>query len=264
MNMFSSYILDKIMRRVNSAYWAIVKSYLFCGKLFVECPCCGWKGKEFMSYGVISRKNAVCPKCGSAERHRLCYLYLKEVIPKDRKIRVLHFAPERCIASLFKSYTNIDYLSVDIDSKKAMTAQDITNLSFSDNSFDIIFCSHVLEHVIDDRKAMSEMCRVLKPEGFAIIQAPIREFFRGKRLIKTYEDFSVIKPEERERVFGQKDHVRIYGEDYKKRLEKAGFKVKIIEYAKSLGSDSIDKFSLIPHQEHPSKMEGWIYLCTKF
>jgi len=129
-----------------------------------------------------------------------------------------------------------------------MVKEDITNISFKDNSFDIIFCSHVLEHIEEDRKAMKELYRVLKPKGFAILQVPI------KNIENTFEDFSVKDPKEREKVFGQNDHVRIYGKDYKDRLIESGFNVKVDRFVDHLGEGIIKKFAL------PTES---IYFCTK-
>lgn len=202
----------------------------------IECPICRWKGKEFLPFGVIPRKNAKCPNCGSLERHRLAYLYFKKIIPPDKNFKMLHFAPERCLRDFFKSYKNIDYLSADLNPGLAMKEEDMMSLSFKDNFFDIIFCSHVLEHVIDDAKAMKELFRVLKPGGFALIQVPV-----DRNRDKTYEDFSIISPEGRLKAFNQSDHVRIYGKDYKNKLEAAGFKVKIVRF---INQKLAKKFSL--------------------
>jgi len=213
----------------------------------VECPCCGWKGKEFLLVGTDYKRKALCPGCDSLERHRLYYLYLSKIINKEKNLKVLHFAPEKAIKRLFESYKNINYLNVDIDSAKAMKKEDITNISFDNNSFDIIFCSHVLEHIEDDRKAMKELYRVLKKGGFAILQVPLS----GEN---TLENPLVTNPEERERLFGQNDHVRIYGKDYKDRLEEAGFRVSVERFADSLSKECIINFDL--------SIES-IYLCKK-
>jgi len=186
--------------------------------IMVRCPICQWTGKEFLPFGKkrttcrTLRKNAKCPQCGSLERHRLYYLYLKKVIDKEKLLKVLHFAPEKALTAFFKSYENIKYLSADINPKAAMVKEDMTNLSFKNNSFDIILCSHVLDDIKDDRKAMRELYRVLKPDGFAILQVTISD------KDKTYE-FSM--------TFGRSDDFRIYGKDYKNRLESCGFKVKV-------------------------------------
>ena len=129
-----------------------------------------------------------------------------------------------------------------------MLRVDITDLPFDDSRFDAIYCSHVLEHVPDDRKAMSELRRVLRPGGWAILQVPIKG-------IVTFEDPAVTTPEDRERVFGQSDHVRIYGLDFKDRLEEVGFKVTIVQYANVLSEEEI-RLSAIGRGDD-------IYLCEK-
>ena len=228
----------------------------------VECPC-GWKGKKFLSYGEPPRKNAQCPNCLSYERSRLYYLYFKSILPNDKKLKVLHFAPEEPLASLFTSYKNIEYLSADLDPKLAMIKQDLTNLTFEDNSFDIVFCSHVLEYIDDDIKAMREIYRVLKPAGFAILQVPIKDYFNGMKIDKTYEDPSITKPSERKRAYGYFDHFRIYGRDYPDRLKKAGFKVRIDKFLESLSSTDVKKYALYPQGKTDNETSGWIYYCTK-
>lgn len=237
---------SKYVRKMSDLYYIYI--YPLLSKKKIECPFCGWKAKIFLPFGVKPRKNARCPKCGSLERHRLYYLYLKEILPKDKQLKVIHFAPEKIITSLLKSYSNIEYLSIDIEPHRAMKTEDITRLTFSDNSFDIIFCSHVLEHVENDRKAMQELFRILKPGGFAILQVPV------KNIEKTFEDFTVKDPKEREKVFGQSDHVRIYGKDYLNRLEQSGFKVRCDNFFESLDKNVINKYGL--------KKEN-IYFCYK-
>jgi len=217
----------------------------------VECPICKWVGKKFRDldcgYGHIYN-NAECPKCKSQPRHRILYLYLKKHIRKDKKIKLLHFAPFS-LKKLFTSYKNIEYLSVDIDPKKAMKKEDITKLSFKDNSFDIIICIHVLEHIKDDKKAMKELYRVLKKGGFAIIDVPL-DYSKKE----TDEDFSVTDPIERTKRFLQHDHVRLYGRDFKDKLKKAGFKVKVDKFADTLSITQKEKYGL---ENKP------IYFCMK-
>ncbi|WP_147290000.1 class I SAM-dependent methyltransferase [Helicobacter didelphidarum] len=187
-------------------------------------------------FGLIAR-DALCPKCGSLERHRLSYFYLLSKINlfASKSIKVLHFAPEKSITSIFKMFKNIEYISCDIEPEKAMCVQDITNITFDDNTFDIIFCSHVLEHIEDDSKAMTELFRVLHPQGIAILQVPFGKIhpFDKTELTTTFEDFTITAPEEREKAFGQEDHVRLYEKnDFVKRLKDSGFNVieeKIME-----------------------------------
>jgi ubiquinone/menaquinone biosynthesis C-methylase UbiE len=148
------------------------------------------------------------------------------------------------------SCPSIDYRSADISSPLAMDKVDIAKFKYEDNSFDVIICCHVLEHVPDDRKAMSELYRVLKPGGWAILQVPI-----SLSLEKTYEDPTVATPKERERAFGQCDHFRIYGRDYIDRLESAGFSVDVYNITKEFGESFVNKHSLIKNED--------IYICSK-
>lgn len=252
---------QKVSKKINDLYHTYSPILLPKSRLKVECPSCGWKGPSFLPNA--GRANARCPKCDSKERHRLYYLYLKENIPTDQKIKVLHFAPEKILTSLFRSYKNIDYVSADLDPRKAMTQQDITNTSFENDTFDLIFCAHVLEHIPDDMKAMRELLRILKPGGLAILQVPIKDFFNGMAIDKTYEDPGITDPKERERVFGQHDHVRIYGRDFKDRLENAGFKVSVDNFGDRLGTELLNKFALLPDDPTSTDTEKWIYRCTK-
>ena len=123
-------------------------------------------------------------------------------------------------------------------------------MNFKDNFFGVIIYNHVLEHVKNDQKAISELFRVLRPKGFAILQVPI-----SKNAKETFEDFSITSPEERERYFGQKDHVRIYGQDYKKRLESVGFKVELYDIKDELNTKNIRK--------HGFNENEILYVCRK-
>ena len=253
----------QLYKKIKNYYYSYIQPFFLRGNDYVKCPFCNWKGKEFHPYGVVSRKNALCPKCGSVERHRLYFLYLKQKIPIDRKIKVLHFAPETILTNLFKSYKNVEYLTADLEPKKAMVIENITHLSFANNSFDIIFCSHVLEHIQDDKKAMREILRILKPDGFAILQVPIKDEFKGNKIDVTFEDPSITNPKDREVLFGQKDHVRIYGRDYQNRLINSGFNVTIDKFGDSLSDVDIKKYSLLPNDVTCNETEKWIYYCTK-
>ena len=127
---------------------------------------------------------------------------------------------------------------------------DVTNIGFADNTFDVIICNHVLEHIINDQKAIAEFYRVLKPNGWAILQVPI-----SMSLKKTYEDYSVNLPKQREKIFGQRDHVRIYAKDYINRLEDSGFDVSIYNFVKEFGESIVDKHGLIKNEN--------LYICSK-
>ena len=206
----------------------------------VECPICGNKYKRFLPGGVEKRNNAVCPHCDSFERHRLLWLYIQNKIESNKKITLLHFAPEK---SLKEKFTNVDkmaYVTTDLYESNVTINSDIQDLPFKENSFDAVICSHVLEHIQDDIKGMKEILRVLKREGWAVLQVPINE-----DLEKTFEDTSIKSPLERLKHFGQEDHVRIYGRDYYERLEQAGFDVKLDNFIQTLPPEKIKRYGLM-------------------
>ena len=199
-----------------------------------HCPVCKSNVKFWKPLGydlaVITEKQivgggrrlAMCPVCDSSDRIRLLYLFLKNKTNIfSEKIRLLHIAPEPSLEFIFKHQDNIGYLTTDMDPEMVMEQMDITNIQYPENKFDAIICNHVLEHIPDDHKAMTELYRVLNPGGWAILQVPF-----SKILDKTFEDPSVTTPEEREQIFGQTDHVRIYGKDYADRLRQSGFQVE--------------------------------------
>jgi predicted SAM-dependent methyltransferase len=215
------------------------------------CPVCGSFITEFQPFGsVVVRQNARCGNCGSLERHRMIWPYLKYETdlfsPTPKKM--LHIAPEGCLAKNISKYSQIDYLTADLN-YSAMVKMDITNIQYPDNSFDVIYCSHVLEHIADDKQAIKELSRVLKPTGWAILQVPIKA-----DLEETLEDVTITDPKEKERLFGHEDHVRQYGRDYKNRLEDAGFKVKVVSYLENFTKQQRDFYGL-------SKKDD-IYFCT--
>jgi SAM-dependent methyltransferase len=211
----------------------------------VECPVCESRFRKFLPYGRKSRSNALCPKCLALERHRLIWLYLKrktDFFTKEAKM--LHVAPELCFMSRFDALENLEYITGDIESPLAKVKMDIHEIPFEDNSIDIIFCNHVLEHVDDDKKALREMRRVLKPGGWAILQVPF--FYPLPKT--TYEDKNIVDPKEREKAFGQDDHVRMYGEDYGARLAESGFQVVEERLIDELSLEEKTRFAL-PEKE---------------
>lgn len=211
----------------------------------VECPVCESQFRKFLPYGRKSRSNALCPKCLALERHRLIWLYLKRKTDFfTKEARMLHVAPELCFMSRFDALENLEYITGDIESPLAKVKMDIHEIPFEDNYFDIIFCNHVLEHVDDDKKALSEMRRVLKPGGWAILQVP---FFYPLPKI-TYEDKNIINPQDREKAFGQDDHVRMYGEDYGARLAESGFQVVEERLIDELSTEEKTRYAL-PEKE---------------
>ncbi len=206
----------------------------------VECPVCKHHFRKFLPYGNDGAENRLCPNCLSLERHRLIWIYLTEYSDFFTKnYKVLHFAPEQPFLKKFKKMQNLDYTTADLVSPIADLHIDIMNIPLEDNSYDIVFCNHVLEHVNNDITAMKEILRVLKPEGWAIMQVPINYNYN-----ETYEDFSITDPKEREKAFGQYDHVRWHGLDYSYRLKKAGFNVEEFDIKKHLSPEQIERYRL--------------------
>lgn len=215
-----------------------------------HCPCCDSSLARFRSFGLVLRPEALCPVCGSLERHRLICLYIQartNLFDGHHK-RMLHVAPEEQLSRFFRSAEYIDYLSSDLQNPTAMVKMDITDIHYPARTFDAIYCSHVLEHVLEDTKAISEFHRVLKPGGWAILQVPIT-------VARTIEDPTIISPAERERVFGQTDHVRRYGPDYRDRLIRAGFLVKIDGFVRELGNAKIRRYGLMESED--------VYFCRR-
>lgn len=203
--------------------------------------------KKFLPYGYgIQRENVLAPGTLSLERHRLLWLYLKTTDFFTKEKKVLHVAPEQCFHKLFKKQSNLDYLTTDLFSPLADVKADICNLPFEDNTYDVVFCNHVLEHIENDKKAMQELYRVLKPGGLGIFQIP-----QDLSLETTYEDFSITSPEERKKHFGQYDHVRIYGKDYFDKLRNVGFSVSELPTSSIASSDQIKKYCLAPEEILP-------------
>lgn len=216
-------------------------SIFYIGKK-VQCTVCLSHYRKFLPYGRgnSSRPNALCPKCLSLERHRLIWLYLqKKTNFFEGKLKVLHVAPELSFLKRFDRLPNLDYITADIESPLAKVKMDVHDIPFEENTFDVVFCNHVLEHVEDDQKVLGEFKRVLKPGGWAIMQSPM-----DMTLETTYEDPTITDPKEREKHFKQDDHVRIYGRDYSQRLRKGGFKVIEEDLQSELGPELVKKYAL--------------------
>ena len=234
-----NYFPRTILTRLSFIVKPIIRIYLR-GNKFTD-PIDGSSFRKFLPYGYNNvRENALSPSTFSLERHRLLWLYLKnETFFFTKNLKVLHFAPEAAYYKKFKNLPNITYHTSDINSPLATIKADICDLPIKDDTYDFILCNHVLEHIIDDRKAMKELYRVLKKGGVGIFQVPL-ETTREK----TYEDFSIVKPNERNKAFGQYDHVRVYGMDFFDRLCEVGFKVEKCNYAVKLKKEEIIKYSL--------------------
>jgi SAM-dependent methyltransferase len=217
------------------------------GNRFVD-PINGQSYRKFLPYGYVNlRENALSPGTLSLERHRLLWLYLQRETDFFKKsYKVLHVAPEQAFYKRLKKLPNLDYTTTDLHSPLADIKADITNLPFEDNSFDVIFCNHVLEHIPDDTKAMQELFRVMKPGGWGIFQIPIDE-----SRATTFQDDSITDPEERTRIFGQYDHVRVYGLDYYNKLKSVGFEVEAVDFTQTLIPEDIKKYALVPGEKLP-------------
>jgi len=239
------YLLNKLPRPL-----LIRLSYVF--KFFapvlyrgdkVECPVCERSFSKFLSYGseVAHRENVLCPYDLTLERHRLMWLYLnrKTEFFTTNNLKVLHIAPEQCFLPYFKKQKNLDYTTADLVSPIADLHFDLHDIPLEDNQYDVVFCNHVMEHVEDAIRCMSELNRVMKPGGWGIMQVP-QDFSRDK----TYEDPTITSPEEREIHYWQKDHVRLFGKDYPEWLRKAGFEVSEFKMEEHYSNEQIQRFRL--------------------
>lgn len=217
-----------------------------------EDPITGKKYRKLLPYGRInSRPNALAPHSMSLERHRLLWLYLKERTNFfTDQLKVLHIAPEYCFIKRFENLKNIEYVTADLISPWAKVKLDVQDMPFTNSSFDVVLCNHVLEHVPNDQKSMRELYRVMRPGGFGIFQVPI-----DTSLNKTYEDSNITSPEMREKHFGQRDHLRLYGKDYPEKLRDAGFIVTEDDFVKTLPEEMTKRYAL--------PLNEVIYLCVK-
>jgi predicted SAM-dependent methyltransferase len=237
--------------------WLIKVSYLvrpiialsLKGNKYTD-PIDGKSFRRFLPYGYgKQRENALSPSTLSLERHRLMWLFLRDdtdFFTSKEKIKTLHIAPEQCFLDLFRKQKNLEYITSDLESPIADVKADICNLPFDDNSFDVIFCNHVLEHIINDTKAMQELYRVLKKGGFGIFQIP-QDLSREK----TFEDNTITNRRERAEIFGQYDHVRVYGRDYFNKLRSVGFAVDEIDYTKKITREKLERYCLMKNEILP-------------
>jgi SAM-dependent methyltransferase len=250
-----SFILRKIPRpvlqRVSKPLLKLIGIYLRGNT--VTCPIINKSYRKFLPYGRINpRPNALCPESLSLERHRLLWLYLQDQTNffKER-LDFLHIAPEQCFINKFEQQHGKGYITGDLVSPLAKVKMDVHHIPFEPDTFDAVMCNHVMEHVDDDIAAMKEIYRVLRPGGWAIMQVP----FYSPVADKTFEDASIVSKAEREKAYGQDDHVRLYGKDYPERLRTAGFQVLEDDYVKRLENEKVKRYAL-PANEI-------IYFCTK-
>ncbi|MEX2336052.1 MAG: methyltransferase domain-containing protein [Fulvivirga sp.] len=241
----------KYLQRISAP--ALKVAGLFLRGKTVTCPIINKSYRRFLPYGRINpRPNALCPDSLSLERHRLLWLYLHEETNFFKvKLHFLHIAPEQCFIKKFEAQHQDLYITADLESPLAKVKMDVHEIPFANDTFDAAMCNHVMEHVEDDIKAMQEIHRVLKPGGWAILQVP---FFSPVPNV-TFEDKTITHPPDRERWYGQDDHVRLYGKDYPDRLRKAGFEVKEDDFVHQLDKKTIQKYAL-PENEV-------IYFCRK-
>ena len=261
------FILNTIPRPILIRLSIVVRpilAFLLKGSRFTD-PIDGKSFRMFLPYGYGNqRNNVLSPSTLSLERHRLLWLYLQNEtdffqseldsdspvnqnkrikLLKDAEtssaLKVLHFAPEQEFYKRFKKQTNIEYTTTDLLSPLADVKADICNLPFEDNAYDIIFCNHVLEHIPDDTKAMQELFRVLKPGGMGIFQIP-QDLSRDN----TFTDDTIVDQKERAKIFGQYDHVRVYGRDYFDKLRSIGFKVIEEDYTHKIAPELVEKYCL--------------------
>jgi SAM-dependent methyltransferase len=215
-------------------------AFFLRGEIYTD-PIDGNSFRKFLPYGYEKvRENVLSPSTLSLERHRLFWLYLtNETEFFTKNLKVLHFAPEQAFHKRFKKMKNLEYTTTDLNSPIATVKADICDLPFEDNTYDFIICNHVLEHIPDDTKAMQELYRVLAPGGIAILQVP----YEANRNT-TFEDDTITDPKERAKIFGQYDHVRVYGMDYFEKLTEIGFKVEALNYTANLSEEEINKYRL--------------------
>ena len=206
-----------------------------------EDPIDGKQFRTFLPYGYEHpRENVLSPSTLSLERHRLLWLFLlEETNFFEAPLKVLHFAPEQAFYRRFRRLKNLEYTTTDLNSPLADVKADICNLPFGDASFDVVLCNHVLEHIPDDTRALQELFRVMKPGGWGVFQVP-----QDLNREATFEDNTILDKSERARIFGQYDHVRIYGRDYFDKLRAAGFKVKEVDFTANLAAGLVEKYRL--------------------
>ena len=233
-----------LLQRISRPIFKLISVFYYGNN--VKCPICKNSLRKFFPYGRETRSNALCTNCLSLERHRLIFLYLEKETPIfKKKIKLLHIAPEECLINIFKNSKNIEYITADLNSPLAEIKMDIHKMPFKKNSFDFILCNHVLEHVENDIKALKEIKRVLKKNAKGIVQVP----FYHPIPKDTIEDKSVVSKKERELLYGQSDHVRKYGYDYKKRLESTGLNVKVKKPNLFLTDSEMKKYCIMRSED---------------
>ena len=230
-----------LLQRV--AGWAVPVAGLFYAGRGRRCPVCGAQRRKFLPYGYVTpREDALCPSCLSLERHRALWLCLTGRSDLAYAGRMLHIAPEACFKKRLRRIMQEaggEYVTADLESPLADLHFDVQQIPLADSAFDIIICNHLLEHVADDRRAMSELHRIMAAGGWGILTVPVDTTRES-----TFEDDTVTDPAERTRIFGQYDHRRIYGRDYGERLRSAGFAVEEVDIAAGLSDEECRKYAI--------------------
>ena len=226
-------------------YKAIMKKKkcVICGKYVDKFIPNGINEDIFKKHHIIGgglRQNVVCPSCGAGDRERWLYYVLKNNTDIfTMKGRVLHFAPERGVSRYIKENEQIDYYTGDIVPGRAMHITDITDLQYKDGIFDYVISNHVLEHISDEFKAVSEVMRVLKDDGKWILSFPICTD------METQEDKTITSSKQRLALYGQEDHVRLYGTDFIKRFEQYGLSIQVFSPQDTLDEEEIQMYGVI-------------------
>lgn len=251
-SIYKSILSEKV--RNNIRIYALKLKYpLYLGSNY-DCNCCGKSFRKFLSKGNTPRANAKCPYCSSLERVRVLDLYLEREMKISERVglKILHFAPEEILAKKLSALKNVEYVDGDIHPAYATHVIDVTDIKYPENYFDLVICSHVLGHVPDEAKAISELRRVLKPSGDAIVMTLL-----DLKAAKTFEDKEIVTPQDRLKNYGEHDLCRLHGNDFALRLEMQGFSVERIDYRLQLPKEIQDRNSLGDGQREV------IFICKK-
>jgi len=219
-------LANRVQRRFERTFYKYGNS--------VECPYCGWTGWRFLSAGLQHAPNRLCPKCGSLERYRMLPLVLAREVGDSKQVRVLELAPKPCFTDYCRRQSRWKYVSSDLSSPTAMVHGDLRQMPFATNSFDVIVCFHVMEHIHEDGPSFREIARMLTPDGIGVICVPLDG-------ATTQEG----APEsEWERLYGQSDHVRYYGMDIEQRMKAASLTVRRIDTLSYFTAGELDRHAL--------------------
>lgn len=208
----------------------------------VVCPYCNWSGLRFLPAGAKHTPNRLCPRCGSLERYRMFLLYLQKEKVLEKPAYMLDLAPRDCFKKYIQQFDRVTYLSSDLNSPSAMLWSDLTQMGIANNIFDLIICSHVLEHIPGDSAAFSELGRILKPGGMGLLMVPIRG--------TTTLEIKGTQPDDYERLYGQVDHVRWYGLDIAERMRSAGLVVEVLDMFDVFGDKTCRRYALYGEDQY--------------